>query len=154
MFFKKCASRVREVSKKGTQGNKGPAMDLGERSGETAWGNVPELPIQLSWLWFVGCWTATMTRNPAINSKRRRQMWCTARSWLISLKKIVAWKHHTVWLCITNATQSRKNWMKSIWDGTHPDKWWMTLYMVRFHTIVCFLMPSSSNWDTIWKDFW
>jgi len=31
MILKKCASKIREVRKKGRRGNKRPAMDLGKR---------------------------------------------------------------------------------------------------------------------------
>jgi len=110
--------------------------------------------IQLAWLWFVECWTATMTRHPACNSKLRTQMWDTGRSWLISSKKIVARKNHTVWLRYTNVTWRRKNWTKSIWNYTHRGKWWMTLFMVRYHTTVPFEMPSSWNWHTMCNYFW
>jgi len=44
MFLKKCASEVREARKKGRRGNKRPATHLGERVGQKARGNVPELP--------------------------------------------------------------------------------------------------------------
>jgi hypothetical protein len=44
MFLKKCASEVREASKKGRQGNKRPATDLGEGAGKKVRGNVAELP--------------------------------------------------------------------------------------------------------------
>jgi len=44
MFLKKCASEVREARKKGRHGNKRLATDLGERAGNKARGNVPELP--------------------------------------------------------------------------------------------------------------
>jgi len=44
MFWKKCASEVREPRKKGRRGNKRPAMDLGERAGKKARDNLPELP--------------------------------------------------------------------------------------------------------------
>jgi len=110
--------------------------------------------IQLSWLWFVECRMATMTRHPECNSKRHTQMWDTGRSWLISLNKIVAQKNHTVWPWYTNTIWRRKKWTKSIWDYTHQVKWWMTLYMVRFHTTVPFLMLSSWNWVTMWNYFW
>jgi len=110
--------------------------------------------IQLSWLWFVECRTATMTRHPACNSKLCTRMWGIGRSWLISSETIVARKNHTVWLCYTNATLRRKNWTKSIWDYMHRGKWWMKLYMVRYHTTVPFQMPSSWNWDTMWTYFW
>ena len=43
MCLKKCASEVREARKKGRRGNKRPAMDLGERVGKKARGNVPKL---------------------------------------------------------------------------------------------------------------
>jgi len=65
--------------------------------------------MQLSWLWFVECRTATMTRHPLCNSKLRTQMSGAGRSWLISLKKIAAWKNHTVWLWYANATRCKKN---------------------------------------------
>jgi len=65
--------------------------------------------IQLSLLWFVRCRMATITRNPAINSKIRTQMWGTGKSWLISAKLIVAWNNHTVGLRYTNAAWHRKN---------------------------------------------
>jgi len=110
--------------------------------------------IQLSWLWFVECQTATMTRHPACNSKLCTQMWGTGRSWLISSNKIVVQKNHTVSPRYKYAIWHRNNWMKSLWDYTHWGKWWMTLYMVRFHTSVPFLMPSSWNWDTMWNYFW
>jgi hypothetical protein len=42
--LKKCASEVREAWKKGRRGNKQPATDLQECAGNTAGGNVPELP--------------------------------------------------------------------------------------------------------------
>jgi len=105
--------------------------------------------IQLSWLWFVECKTATMTRRPACNSKLCIQMWGTGRSWLISSNKIVAQKNHTVWPQYTNATWHRENWTKSIWDYMPWGKWWMTRYMVGFHNTVPFLIPSSRNWDTM-----
>jgi hypothetical protein len=44
MFLKKCASEVRQLRKKGRQGNNRQAMDLGERAGTKARGNVPEMP--------------------------------------------------------------------------------------------------------------
>jgi hypothetical protein len=44
MFLKKCASEVREARKKGKQGNKRPATDVGERAGNKARGNLLELP--------------------------------------------------------------------------------------------------------------
>ena len=40
----KCASEVREARKKGRRGNKRPATDVGERAGNQAIGNIPELP--------------------------------------------------------------------------------------------------------------
>jgi len=76
---------------------------------------------------------ATMTRHPAITSKLCTQMWGTGRSWLISSNKTVARMNHTVWLRYTNAAWRRKNWTNSIWDHMHWCKWWMTLYMVRYH---------------------
>jgi len=110
--------------------------------------------IWISSLWFIECRTATMNRHPARNSRLRTQIRGTWRSWLISSKMIVARKHHTASLQYTNPTRHRKNWRKSIWDYTHPGTWWMTLYMVRFHTTVPFQMPSSWNWDTMWTYFW
>jgi len=110
--------------------------------------------IQLSWLWFIECWMATMTRHPATNSKLHTQMWCTGRSWLISSNKIVARKNHIVWMWYPIATWHRKNWTKSIWDVMHTGKWWMAVYKVRFDTTVPFRMPSSWNWDTVWNYFW
>jgi len=110
--------------------------------------------IQLSWLWFIECQTATMTQPLACNSKLRTQMWSTGRSWLISSKEIVARKNYTVWLHYTNATWRRMNRTKSIWEYTHRGKWWMTRYMVRYHTTVPFKMPSSWNWDTMCNYFW
>jgi hypothetical protein len=44
MFVKKCASEVREATKKRRRGNKRPATDLGERSGKKVRGNLPALP--------------------------------------------------------------------------------------------------------------
>jgi len=44
MFLKTSASVVREARKKGWQGNKRPAMDLGQCAGNKARGNVSELP--------------------------------------------------------------------------------------------------------------
>jgi len=44
MFLKKCASEVQEARKKGSRGNKRPATDVGERAGNIARGNLPELP--------------------------------------------------------------------------------------------------------------
>ena len=44
MFFKKCASEVREARKKGRQANKLPETDLGECTHRNARGNIPELP--------------------------------------------------------------------------------------------------------------
>ena len=44
MFLKKCASEIQEATKKGRQGNKRPATDLGERVGKKARSNLPELP--------------------------------------------------------------------------------------------------------------
>ena len=44
MVLKKCVCEVRESRKKGRQGNKRPATDLGECAGKKARGNVPELP--------------------------------------------------------------------------------------------------------------
>jgi len=107
--------------------------------------------LQLSLLWFIECRTATMTRHPTIYCKLRSQMWGTGRSWLISSKKIVSWNNQAVWWRYTNATWHRKNWTKSIWDYTHPGKWWTTLYIVRYHTTVPIQMPSSWNWDTMWN---
>jgi hypothetical protein len=43
MFLKKCASEALEVRKKGKQGNKRPAKDLGERAGKIARGNILKL---------------------------------------------------------------------------------------------------------------
>jgi hypothetical protein len=42
MFFKKCTSEVRGVRKKARQGNKRPAPDLGERTGNTLSSKVSE----------------------------------------------------------------------------------------------------------------
>jgi len=86
---------------------------------ESTWANTRKITsqscqIQLWWLWFVKCQTATMTRYPALNSKRRAEMWGTGSCWLTSSKKIVVRKNHTVWLQYTNATWRRKNWMNSI----------------------------------------
>ena len=114
----------------------------------------PSCQIQLSWLLFVECQMATMTRHPAINSKHRTQMWGTGWWWLISSNKIVARKNHIVWLWYTSAAWRTKNWTMCKWDYKHPGKWWITVYMARFHTTVPFLMPSSWNWDTIWNYFW
>jgi len=44
MVLKKCSSEVREARKKGRRGNSQPATDLGERMGNQARGNLPELP--------------------------------------------------------------------------------------------------------------
>jgi len=44
MFFKKCASEIREAREKGRRANKGPATDLGERAGKMVRSNLPELP--------------------------------------------------------------------------------------------------------------
>jgi len=44
MFLKKCSTKVWEVRKKGRQGNKRPATDLGQRAGTNMQGNVPQLP--------------------------------------------------------------------------------------------------------------
>jgi hypothetical protein len=43
MGLRKCATELREWWKKGRQGNKQLAMDLGERVGKTARGNIPVL---------------------------------------------------------------------------------------------------------------
>jgi hypothetical protein len=43
MFLKKCASEVGEARKKRRRGNKRPATDLGQRAGNKATGNIPEL---------------------------------------------------------------------------------------------------------------
>jgi len=43
MFLNKCASEIREARKKGRQGNKRPATDLGECAGKQARNNLPEL---------------------------------------------------------------------------------------------------------------
>jgi len=110
--------------------------------------------LQLWWLWFVECQMTTMTRHPGINSKLQIQMWGTGRSWLIPSKKIGAQKNHTVGLRYSNATWRRKNWRKSSWDYMHRGKWWMTLYIIRFHTTVLFLMHSSWTWTTVWNYFW
>jgi len=117
-------------------------------------GTSQSCQIQLSWLWFVECITATMTRHPACNSKLHTQMWGTGGSWLISSNRIVARKNRTVWPHYTNAPWRRKNWMRSIWDYTHRGNRWMTLYMVWYHTTVPFQTPSSRNWDTMWTYFW
>jgi len=50
----------------------------------------------LSWLWLVGCWTATMTRHLASNSKPDTRRWDTRRSWVTSSWTIVAQKNYTV----------------------------------------------------------
>jgi len=110
--------------------------------------------IQLSWLRFVECWMATMTRHQASITQRPTQMSGTGRSRLISSKKIVAWNNHTVWQQYANATWRRNNCTKSICDHTHCGKWWMTFYMVRIHTTVPFLLHSSWNWDTMWNYCW
>jgi len=154
MYLNKDATEVQEARKKGRRGNKWPVTNLGDRMGKQAWGNLPQLPNTISWLQFIECWMATMSRHPACNSKLRTQMWGTGRSWLISLNKMVAWNIQTVWLRYTNATWCIKNWTKSIWDYTHRGKRWMIVYMVRFHTTVPFQMPSSWNWDTMWNNFW
>ena len=44
MVLKKCASEVQEGRKKGRQGNKRLATDLGEHVGITASGKLPEFP--------------------------------------------------------------------------------------------------------------
>jgi len=44
MFLMKCASEVWEARKKGRQGNKRPATDLGQRTFKQVIGNLPELP--------------------------------------------------------------------------------------------------------------
>ena len=44
IFLKKCASEVGEARKKGRQGNKQPATDLGELVGKQERGNVRGLP--------------------------------------------------------------------------------------------------------------
>jgi hypothetical protein len=44
MFLKQCESEIREPRKKGRQGNKRPASDLGERADTQARRNLPELP--------------------------------------------------------------------------------------------------------------
>jgi len=43
MLLKRCAIEAQEVRKKGRQGNKRPATDLGERLGKQVKGNLPEL---------------------------------------------------------------------------------------------------------------
>jgi hypothetical protein len=47
MFLKQCESEIREPRKKGWQGNKRPATDLGERADTQARRNLPELPTTI-----------------------------------------------------------------------------------------------------------
>jgi len=82
MFLKKCASEVWEARKKGTQGDKWQAMDLGEHAGKMQVVTSQSCQIQLSWLWFVECRMTTMTRDPEFDSKLRTELWGTGRSWL------------------------------------------------------------------------
>ena len=44
MFLKKCTSKIHEARKKGKRGNKRLETDLGERAGNKARSNLPELP--------------------------------------------------------------------------------------------------------------
>jgi len=81
MIWKKCAGAVREERKMWRRASKWLARCLGERVGNKAICKTPDCQIQLSWLWFVECQTARMTRHLAINSKLRTQMWGTGRSW-------------------------------------------------------------------------
>ena len=44
MCLKKCASEIREATKKEREGNNSPAMYLGERPDKMVRSNLPELP--------------------------------------------------------------------------------------------------------------
>ena len=74
MCLKKCASEVGEVRKKGRRGNKRQVMDLGERTGNIARANLPELPDIAVMVVIHQVPSGTMTRHPAINIKLRTQM--------------------------------------------------------------------------------
>ena len=154
MFLKKCASEVRKGMKKGWGGKKRPVTDFGERAGKTARGNLPELP---NTTFMVVIRRLSNGNNDQTSSMQLQASYSDVRhsEELIDFLENPCRAIEPYCLTrYTNATWLRKNWTKSIWHYTHRCKCWMTLYLVRFHTTVPFLTPSSWNWDTMYNYFW
>jgi len=71
--------------------SEGKVTSNGQRlwgSGRATWRKVTtqSCQIHVSWLWFIECRMATMTRHPAINSMFHPQRWESGKSWLITSK--------------------------------------------------------------------
>jgi hypothetical protein len=92
MLLKNWGTKVKKVKKKGSRGNKRPATDLGERQGNTARGNVPEIPNT--------AFTVVICRvlhgnNDPTSSMRFQASYTDVRHWeelIHFIKKDCSWK--------------------------------------------------------------